>query len=81
MVSAIRLRLADTPSCLTWWIILQESSLSPKSIPARNYQVEKMAGLPVGIQIIGRRLEEEWTLKGMELVEESLHKIGVRYEG
>jgi Asp-tRNA(Asn)/Glu-tRNA(Gln) amidotransferase A subunit family amidase len=47
----------------------------------KNYQVEKMAGLPVGIQIVGRRLEEEWTLKGMELVEESLHKIGVKYEG
>lgn len=47
----------------------------------KNYQVEKMAGLPVGIQVIGRRLEEEWTLKGMELVEEALHKIGVRYEG
>ena len=47
----------------------------------KNYQVEKMAGLPVGVQIIGRRLEEEWTLKGMELVEDALHKIGVNYEG
>jgi hypothetical protein len=47
----------------------------------KNYHVEKMAGLPVGVQIIGRRLEEEWTLKGMELVEECLHKIGVRYDG
>ena len=46
----------------------------------KNYQVEKMAGLPVGVQIIGRRLEEEWTLKGMELVEECLHKMGIRYE-
>jgi len=40
-----------------------------------------MAGLPVGVQIIGRRLEEEWTLKGMELVEDALHKIDVNYEG
>ena len=47
----------------------------------KNYQVEKMAGLPVGVQIIGRRLEEEWTLKGMELVEDALHKIDVNYEG
>ena len=47
----------------------------------KNYQAEKMGGLPVGVQIIGRRLEEEWTLKGMELVEEALHKIGVRYDG
>jgi Asp-tRNA(Asn)/Glu-tRNA(Gln) amidotransferase A subunit family amidase len=47
----------------------------------KNYQAEKMAGLPVGVQVIGRRLEEEWTLKGMELVEEALNKMGVRYEG
>ena len=46
----------------------------------KNYQVERMGGLPVGVQIIGRRLEEEWTLKGMELVENCLHKMGVRYE-
>jgi Asp-tRNA(Asn)/Glu-tRNA(Gln) amidotransferase A subunit family amidase len=44
-----------------------------------NYQAEKMGGLPVGVQIIGRRLEEEWTLKGMELVEDALHKMGVEY--
>jgi len=47
----------------------------------KNYNAEKMAGLPVGVQIIGRKLEEEWTLKGMELVEESLHKIGIRFAG
>lgn len=47
----------------------------------KNYQAEKMGGLPVGVQIIGRRLEEEWTLKGMELVEDALHKIGIRYDG
>jgi Amidase len=45
-----------------------------------NYQIERMTGLPVGVQIIGRRLEEEWTLKGMELVEDALHKIGISYE-
>jgi len=44
-----------------------------------NYDVEKMGGLPVGVQIVGRRLEEEWTLKGMELVEECLHKKGIYF--
>jgi hypothetical protein len=47
----------------------------------KNYGAEKMGGLPVGVQVIGRRLEEEWTLKGMELVEDALHKIGISYDG
>jgi amidase len=47
----------------------------------KNYRAEKMGGLPVGVQVIGRRLEEEWTLKGMELVEDALHKIGISYDG
>ena len=47
----------------------------------KNYQVENMAGLPVGIPIIGRRLKEEWTLKGMELVQDALHQISVEYQG
>ena len=47
----------------------------------KNYWAEKMGGLPVGVQVIGRRLEEEWTLKGMELVEDALHKIGISYDG
>jgi Asp-tRNA(Asn)/Glu-tRNA(Gln) amidotransferase A subunit family amidase len=47
----------------------------------KNYKIEEMGGLPVGVQIVGRRLEEEWVLKGMEVVEDSLHKSGVRYGG
>ena len=47
----------------------------------KNYKIEEMGGLPVGVQIVGRRLEEEWVLKGMEVVEDALHKSGVRYEG
>jgi Asp-tRNA(Asn)/Glu-tRNA(Gln) amidotransferase A subunit family amidase len=45
-----------------------------------NYDADGMEGLPVGVQIIGRRLEEEWTLKAMELVEALLGRSGVQYE-
>lgn len=44
------------------------------------YDAEKMHGLPVGVQIVGRRSEEEKVLKGMELLEEALHANGVVYQ-
>jgi hypothetical protein len=45
----------------------------------KHYDAEKMAGLPVGVQIVGRRLEEEKVLAVMERVEEALDKQGGRY--
>ena len=38
------------------------------------YDADKMHGLPVGVQIACRRLEEEKVLVGMEVVEKALRK-------
>lgn len=40
------------------------------------YNVEKMHGLPLGVQIVGRRLEEEKVLEGMQVIEAALQKQG-----
>ncbi|KAF2748496.1 amidase signature enzyme [Sporormia fimetaria CBS 119925] len=45
----------------------------------KHYDAEKMAGLPVGVQIVGQRLEEEKVLAIMERVEDALDKNGGRY--
>jgi Asp-tRNA(Asn)/Glu-tRNA(Gln) amidotransferase A subunit family amidase len=39
-----------------------------------------MAGLPVAVQVVGRRLEEEKVLAIMERVEGALDKHGGRYQ-
>jgi Asp-tRNA(Asn)/Glu-tRNA(Gln) amidotransferase A subunit family amidase len=39
-----------------------------------------MEGLPVAVQVVGRRLEEEKVLAIMERVEDALDKHGGRYE-
>jgi Asp-tRNA(Asn)/Glu-tRNA(Gln) amidotransferase A subunit family amidase len=36
------------------------------------YDADKMHGLPVGVQVVGRRLEEEKVLAVMERVEDAL---------
>ncbi|KAI8932322.1 hypothetical protein NX059_010517 [Plenodomus lindquistii] len=46
----------------------------------KHYDAEKMAGLPVAVQVVGRRLEEEKVLAIMERVEDALDKHGGRYE-
>ncbi|KAK9479051.1 amidase signature domain-containing protein [Lipomyces japonicus] len=46
----------------------------------KNYDPEKMHGLPVGVQIVGRRLEEEKVLKIMEHTIDALKDIGVEYK-
>lgn len=46
----------------------------------KHYDAEKMAGLPVGVQVVGRRLEEEKVLAVMERVEDALDKHGGRYQ-
>lgn len=43
------------------------------------YDAEKMHGLPVGVQVIGKRLEEEKVLEGMKIVEQALAKQGKQY--
>lgn len=44
------------------------------------YDAEAMHGLPVGVQVIGKRLEEEKVLEGMKIVEGLLKKEGRAYE-
>ena len=47
----------------------------------RYYDVEEMHGLPVGVQVVGRRLEEEKVLSIMERVEGALERWnGGKYE-
>jgi len=40
------------------------------------YDAEKMHGLPLGVQVVGRRLEEEKVLEGMRLIEAALRQQG-----
>ena len=40
------------------------------------YDVEKMNGLPIGVQIVGRRFEEEKVLEGMQVIEDVLREQG-----
>jgi len=44
------------------------------------YDADLMHGLPVGIQVVGRRLEEEKVLEGMKLIEGLLCKHGDAYK-
>ncbi|KAF2469003.1 amidase signature enzyme [Lindgomyces ingoldianus] len=46
----------------------------------KHYDATKMAGLPVAVQVVGRRLEEEKVLAAMERVEDALDKHGGRYQ-
>ncbi|KAI0353370.1 amidase signature enzyme [Trametes cingulata] len=45
----------------------------------KMYDAKKMHGLPVGVQIIGKRLEEEKVLEGMKIVEGVLRESGKAY--
>jgi len=46
----------------------------------KHYDAGKMHGLPIGVQVIGRRLEEEKVLEGMKLIQELLRRAGKTYE-
>lgn len=46
----------------------------------RNYDCKAMDGLPVGVQIVGRRLEEEKVLEGMKIIEAALKMHGTQYK-
>lgn len=45
-----------------------------------QYDAVDMHGLPVAIQLVGRRLEEEKVLAGMQRLEDALESKGERYE-
>ena len=45
-----------------------------------HYDAKQMHGLPVAVQIVGRRLEEEKVLTIMARVEDALEKTGGKYE-
>lgn len=45
----------------------------------KMYDADKMHGLPVGIQIVGRRLQEEKVMEGLKLVEQLLQEDGREY--
>ncbi|KAJ7607058.1 amidase signature domain-containing protein [Roridomyces roridus] len=40
------------------------------------YDAEKMHGLPLGVQVVGRRMEEEKVIGGMKIVESALKDAG-----
>lgn len=44
-----------------------------------QYDADAMDGLPVAVQIVGRRLEEEKVLASMERVEDALEQTGGKY--
>ena len=46
----------------------------------KHYDAVKMEGLPVAVQIVGRRLEEEKVVACMERVEKALEERGERYQ-
>ena len=46
----------------------------------KHYLADKMNGLPVAVQIVGQRLQEEKVLAFMERIEEILEKKGEKYE-
>ncbi|TFK91909.1 amidase signature enzyme [Polyporus arcularius HHB13444] len=45
----------------------------------KMYDATKMHGLPVGVQVVGKRLEEEKVLEGMKLIESLLKDAGKAY--
>ncbi|KAG1733426.1 amidase signature enzyme [Suillus lakei] len=47
----------------------------------RMYDARAMEGLPIGVQIVGRRLEEERVLEAMKLIERLLREAGAGYVG
>lgn len=46
----------------------------------KHYDAIKMAGLPVAVQLVGRRLEEEKVLACMQRLEDALEARGEKYE-
>ena len=55
----------------------------PRNVIERDmykmYDATKMHGLPVGVQVVGKRLEEEKVLEGMKIIEGVLREAGKAY--
>ncbi|KAI0938807.1 hypothetical protein AcV5_000409 [Taiwanofungus camphoratus] len=45
----------------------------------KMYDASKMHGLPVGVEVVGKRLEEEKVLEGMKVIEKLLKQDGKAY--
>ena len=46
----------------------------------QHYDAEEMDGLPVAVQVVGQRLQEEKVLAIMERIEEALVEMGGKYD-
>lgn len=46
----------------------------------KHYSADQMHGLPVGVQVVGQRLQEEKVLIAMKRLEEALDKNGIKYK-
>ena len=46
----------------------------------QHYDTEEMHGLPVAVQVVGQRLQEEKVLAIMERIEEALVETGGKYD-
>lgn len=46
----------------------------------KHYNADEMHGLPVAVQVVGQRLQEEKVLAIMERIEEALEQHGGKYE-
>ena len=44
-----------------------------------NYDARKMHGLPIGVQVVGERFEEEKVFSGMRAIEAALKKSGHQF--
>jgi len=44
------------------------------------YDADSMHGLPIGVQVVGQRLEEEKVLDGMKIIESLLTAEGKSYK-
>ena len=59
------------------------AKFNPRNVIERDmyklYDATKMHGLPVGVQVVGKRYEEEKVLEGMKLIEGLLRDSGKAY--
>lgn len=46
----------------------------------KQYDADQMHGLPVGVQVVGQRLQEEKVLAIMQRIEDALDRHGGKYQ-
>lgn len=46
----------------------------------KHYNADRMHGLPIGVQVVGQRLQEEGVLVAMKRVQGALERKGIKYE-